>query len=122
MEAAAGIRRPTVPRAAAAPGRVPPVVPPRVETPRLAGNGAMDGMAREGVPAARNHRCTGDGDMHSIAILRASARTFLTHLFGHGLKDDRYRVQRFQSLTPSLFKEECVPQPGQTGRLKLSGT
>ena len=35
--------------------------------------------------------------MHSIRIPRGDACTFLTHLFGHGLSDERYRVQRFKS-------------------------
>ena len=35
--------------------------------------------------------------MHSIRIPRGDACTFLTHLFGRGLNDERYRVQRFKS-------------------------
>ncbi len=35
--------------------------------------------------------------MHSIRMPRGTARTFLIHLFGGGLADDRYRVERFTS-------------------------
>ena len=35
--------------------------------------------------------------MQMATMLRRSTRTFLTHLFGPGLDDDRYLVERFQS-------------------------
>ena len=35
--------------------------------------------------------------MQMATTLRRSTHTFLTHLFGSGLNDDRYRVERFQS-------------------------
>ena len=35
--------------------------------------------------------------MQMATTLRRSTRTFLTHLFGPGLDDDRYVIERFQS-------------------------
>ena len=35
--------------------------------------------------------------MQMATTLRRSTHTFLTHLFGPGLDDDRYLVERFQS-------------------------
>ena len=35
--------------------------------------------------------------MQMTTTLRRSTHTFLTHLFGPGLNDDRYHVERFQS-------------------------
>ena len=35
--------------------------------------------------------------MQMATTLRRSTYTFLTHLFGPGLDDDRYHVERFQS-------------------------
>ena len=35
--------------------------------------------------------------MHSIRMPRGDACTFLTHLFGGGLDDDRYSVERYKS-------------------------
>ena len=52
---------------------------------------------REGIPAVRNHGHEGDGTMHTVKAFRGNARTFLTHMFGRGLDDDRYVIERFQS-------------------------
>ena len=35
--------------------------------------------------------------MQTIKLPRTNAHTFLTHMFGRGLDDDRFRVERFQS-------------------------
>ena len=35
--------------------------------------------------------------MQMDTTLRRSTQTFLTHLFGPGLDDDRYVIERFQS-------------------------
>ena len=52
---------------------------------------------RESAPAVRNHGPTGDDTMQMATTLRRSTHTFLTHLFGPGLDDDRYVIERFQS-------------------------
>ena len=36
--------------------------------------------------------------MHTVQTHPGNASTFLTHLFGQGLDDDRYRVERFRSM------------------------
>ena len=36
--------------------------------------------------------------MHTVQTHPGNASTFLTHLFGQGLDDDRYRVKRFRSM------------------------
>ena len=35
--------------------------------------------------------------MQTVKALRGNARTFLTHMFGRGLDDDRDVIERFQS-------------------------
>ena len=35
--------------------------------------------------------------MQTVNAFRGNARTFLTHMFGRGLDDDRYVIERFQS-------------------------
>ena len=52
---------------------------------------------REGIPAVRNHGHEGDGTMQTVKAFRGNARTFLTHMFGRGLDDDRYVIERFLS-------------------------
>ena len=36
--------------------------------------------------------------MRTIGTLHRNTQTFLTHLFGRGLDDDRYVVERFQTM------------------------
>ena len=36
--------------------------------------------------------------MYAAIAVPGNSRTILTHLFGRGLEDDRYRVERFQSM------------------------
>ena len=35
--------------------------------------------------------------MQTVKALRGNSRTFLTHMFGRGLDDDRYVIERFKS-------------------------
>ena len=53
----------------------------------------------EGVSAVRNHLSEGDGTCRTVNARPGNARTFLVHMFGHGLEDDRYVVERFKSMT-----------------------
>ena len=52
---------------------------------------------RKGLSAVCNHGPMGDGTMQMATTLRRSTYTFLTHLFGPDLDDDRYVIGRFQS-------------------------
>ena len=47
--------------------------------------------------------------MQMATTLRRSTRTFLTHLFGPGLDDDRYVIGRFQSKADG----EILPRHGK---------
>ena len=66
---------------------------------------------RESAPAVRNHGPTGDDTMQMATTLRRSTHTFLTHLFGPGLDDDRYVIERFQSKADG----EILPRHAQWG-------
>ena len=60
-------------------------------------SGAADGCPGEGIPAVPDHRHE-DGTMSTaIAFPRNTANTFLTHIFGTGLADERYVVERFKA-------------------------
>ena len=72
---------------------------------------------REGLPAFRNHGPTGESTMQMATMLRRSTHTFLTHLFGPGLDDDRYHVERFQSKADG----EIRPRPRNGASKKSRG-
>ena len=42
-----------------------------------------------------------------------SANTFLTHLFGTGLKDDRYVVEKFRALVNGEIRRAPEPAPAK---------
>ena len=54
--------------------------------------------------------------MHSIAIPRGNACTFLTHLFGRGLDDEKYRVERFESCADGEIKPRRCEKTAKKGR------
>ena len=88
----AGARR--TPRSPPA-GRRSCVQRPREES--LAGSRAADGVPEGGAAAVPHRRHDGDGTMNAaIAVPGNIASTFLVHLFGTGLEDDRYIVERFK--------------------------
>ena len=88
---------------------------------------------RESAPAVRNHRPTGDDTMQMATTLRRSTHTFLTHLFGPGLDDDRYVIERFQSKADARMRPErgiegaakrassAIPPGGAMGRRRRAG-
>ena len=75
---------------------------------------------REGLPAVCNHRPTGDDTMQMATTLRRSTHTFLTHLFGPGLDDDRYLVERFQSKADGEIRPRRRNGASKKGRGKAS--
>ena len=48
--------------------------------------------------------------MQTVKALRAGAQTFLTHVFGRGLDDERYTVERFRTTVDG----EIQARPGET--------
>ena len=75
---------------------------------------------RESAPAVRNHRPTGDDTMQMATTLRRSTHTFLTHLFGPGLDDDRYVIERFQSKADGEIRPRGRNGSSKKGRGKAS--
>ena len=69
----------------------------------------------EHVPAARNHEPTGDNTMQTAQVLSGNATTFLTHIFGHGLADDRYVVERFKAMVDGDIRPVQVEAPQGKG-------
>ena len=55
--------------------------------------------------------------MQMATMLRRSTYTFLTHLFGPGLDDERYHVERFQSKADG----EIRPRPRNGASKKSRG-
>ncbi len=60
--------------------------------------------------------------MHTVQTHPGNASTFLTHLFGRGLDDDRYVVERFQSMADGDIRPLRAKGPGTKGRSKAPGT
>ena len=58
--------------------------------------------------------------MQTIKLPRGNAHTFLTHLFGRGLDDDRYRVERFQSMADGEIHPARAGGPSKKVRGKAS--
>ena len=76
----------------------------------------------EGVSAVRNHLSEGDGIMQTINARPGNARTFLIHMFGRGLEDDRYVVERFMSMTNGDIHPLNADKPAKKGRRKARRT
>ena len=55
--------------------------------------------------------------MHAAIAVPGNSRTILTHLFGRGLEDDRYAVERFQSMADGEIRrwpgDETATQKGR---------
>ena len=49
--------------------------------------------------------------MHTVQTHPGNASTFLTHLFGQGLDDDRYVVERFRSMADGDIRPLRVGGP-----------
>ena len=58
--------------------------------------------------------------MQMATTLRRSTHTFLTHLFGPGLDDDRYHVERFQSMANGEIRPRRRNGSSKKGRGKIS--
>ncbi len=60
--------------------------------------------------------------MHTVQTRPGNASTFLTHLFGQGLDDDRYVVERFQSMADGDIQPLRNGGPRTRERRKSPGT
>ena len=80
----------------------------------------MDGP--EGVPAVPNHSPEGGGPMQTVNARPGNARTYLIHVFGRGLEDDRYVVERFKSMTNGDIRPLSADGPAKKGRRKVRRT
>ena len=56
--------------------------------------------------------------MQTVNARPGNARTFLIHMFGRGLEDDRYIVERFKSMTNGDIRPLVVEKPAKKGRRK----
>ena len=52
--------------------------------------------------------------MKTVKTLPKNAHTFLTHLFGRGLEDERYAVERFRSMDDGDIRP--LPAGGRTAK------
>ena len=60
--------------------------------------------------------------MHAAIAVPGDSRTILTHLFGRGLEDDRYVVERFQAMADGDIRRWPGEQPAKKGRRKAKRT
>ena len=55
-------------------------------------------------------------------MFHRNAQTFLVHLFGRGLDDERYVVERYRSRPDGEIRSVDAERPGTKGRRKLRRT
>ena len=60
--------------------------------------------------------------MQMAKALPGNSRTFLTHMFGRGLEDDRYIVERFKSMTNGDIRPLSAEKPAKKDRRKARRT
>ena len=60
--------------------------------------------------------------MQMVNARPGNARTFLIHMFGHGLEDDRYVVERFKSMSNGDIRPLSADGPAKKGRRKARRT
>ena len=60
--------------------------------------------------------------MQTVNARPGNARTFLIHMFGRGLEDDRYVVERFKSMTNGDIRPVNVDGPAKKGRRRAQRT
>ena len=58
--------------------------------------------------------------MQTVKAFRGNARTFLTHMFGRGLDDDRYVIERFRSKADGEIHPRCHNVASKKSRGKTS--
>ena len=56
--------------------------------------------------------------MPTPGIIRRNSSTYLVHLFGQGLDDERYVVEKYRSLASGEIRPVQAAQPKRKGRRK----
>ena len=59
--------------------------------------------------------------MRTATTPQRDTQTFLTHIFGPGLDDDRYVVERFRSMADGEIRRRTGDEPPAKGRRKAKG-
>ena len=59
--------------------------------------------------------------MRTATTPHRNTQTFLTHIFGPGLDDDRYLVERFRSMADGEIRRRTGDEPPAQGRRKAKG-
>ena len=59
--------------------------------------------------------------MHAAIAVPGNSRTILIHLFGRGLEDDRYAVERFQAMADGDIRRWPGDAPPAKDRRKTKG-
>ena len=99
-------------------GLVPSAYHPCARTAKrkgLAVSGAAGRRPGEDVPAIPDNRHDGDGTMHAAIAVPGNSRTILTLMFGRGLEDDRYVVERFQTTANGDIRRPARRRAGEEG-------
>ena len=60
--------------------------------------------------------------MQTTRTLHGNASTYLIHMFGSGLEDDRYVVERFKSMTNGDIRPQSAEGSAKKGRRKARRT
>ena len=76
----------------------------------------MGRVRREGAPAVFIDRLTGGGTIQIGSAQRGNSETLLIHIFGRGLDDERYVVERFRSMADGEIRPVPVAAPAVRGR------
>ena len=81
----------------------------------------MDGLGEDIASVPDNWR-EGDGTMHAAIAVPGSASTILTHVFGRGLADERYVVERFRAMADGDIRRAPGDAAPAKGRRKAKRT
>ena len=60
--------------------------------------------------------------MHAAIAVPGNSSTILTHVFGRGLADERYVVERFQAMADGDIRRWPGDEPAKKGRRKAKRT
>ena len=82
---------------------------------RLAVTRAAGAALRSGSPPSTT-TTGGDGKMRTGRMFHRDAQTFLVHLFGRGLDDERYVVEKYRSHPNGQIEPIQAKQPTTKGR------